>query len=117
MNHFDNQYAFNDGYHVTHHINSRIHWTDMPYEFLINLDKYAENQVVIFDNLGFFDVGILVMTGNWDKLYEHYVHLGTQKKSRDEVVADLKLRLKPIKRSNKVINVIKKDDLSKDLDE
>jgi hypothetical protein len=49
----------------------------MPYEFLINLDKYAENQVVIFDNLGFFDVGILVMTGNWDKLYEHYVHLGT----------------------------------------
>lgn len=57
------------------------------------------------------------MTGNWDKLYEHYVHLGTQKKSRDEVVADLKLRLKPIKRSNKVINVIKKDDLSKDLDE
>ena len=22
----DNQFAFNDGYHVTHHINSRIHW-------------------------------------------------------------------------------------------
>jgi len=48
----------------------------MPYEFMNNIDKYAENKVVVFDNLGFFDVGLHVMLGNWDTLYEHYVHFG-----------------------------------------
>lgn len=38
INHPDNQYAFNDGYHVTHHVHSRTHWTDMPKEFLDNLE-------------------------------------------------------------------------------
>lgn len=112
MNHFDNQYAFNDGYHVTHHINSRIHWTDMPFEFMNNLDQYAEHKAVVFDNLGFFDVGILVMSGKWDTLYDHYVHLGLEKKSKEEVIADLKLRLKPIHRTNRAVN-ISPDDKSK----
>ena len=105
INHIDNQYAFNDGYHITHHINSRIHWTDMPAEFLKDLDKYAENGAVVFDGLGFFDVGVNVMLGNWEKLYEHYVHLGKHKRSKEEVIKDLKYRLIPIKRDNKVTNV------------
>ena len=62
INHSDNQYAFNDGYHVTHHINSRIHWTDMPGHFLKNIDKYHESKVLVFSGLGFFDVGFNVMT-------------------------------------------------------
>lgn len=86
INHSDNQYAFNDGYHVTHHINSRIHWTDMPGHFMKNIDKYAENNVVIFSGLGFFDIGINVMTQNWDVLADHYVHLGKTKMTKAEVI-------------------------------
>ena len=48
MNHPDNQYSFNDGYHVTHHIKSRCHWAEMPKEFLDNLEDYAKNGVIVF---------------------------------------------------------------------
>ena len=103
MNHFDNQYAFNDGYHVTHHINSQVHWTDMPSQFLKNLEKYAENDAVVFDGLGFFDIGLHVFMGWWDSLAEHYVHFTKEKKSKEEVIAMLKVRLQPIERSNRAI--------------
>jgi hypothetical protein len=70
----------------------------MPAEFLNNLDKYAENKAVVFDGMGFFDVGLNIMLGNWDLLFDHYVHLGKHKRSKDEVIKDLKYRLIPIKR-------------------
>jgi hypothetical protein len=85
----------------------------LPYEFLNNLDLYAQNKCVVFDNLGFFDVGDLVMLRRCDTLYDHYVHLGLEKKSKEEVIADLKLRLTAIHRKNKVINVVPDDDKSK----
>lgn len=73
----------------------------MPAEFLKDLDKYAESNAVVFDGLGFFDVGLNVMLGNWDLLYEHYVHLGKEKRTKEEVIKDLKYRLVPIKRREK----------------
>lgn len=111
MNHFDNQYAFNDGYHVTHHVNSRIHWTDMPVKFMDNLEEYAKHDAVVFENLGFFDVGLHVMLGWWDALAERYVHLTKTKRSKQQVIAALKLRLAPIKRTNQPAGgaVTKKD--------
>lgn len=81
----------------------------MPGHFLKNIDKYAENKCVIFSGLGFFDIGINVMTKNWDVLAEHYVHLGKTKKTKAEVIEDLKLRVTPIHRTNRATNVIKKD--------
>ena len=30
MNHVENLFTFNDGYHIVHHMNSRVHWADMP---------------------------------------------------------------------------------------
>lgn len=77
----------------------------MPAEFLKDIDTYAKNGAVVFDGLGFFDVGVNVMMGNWDTLFEHYVHLGKEKRSKEEVIKDLKYRLVPIKRDNKVTNV------------
>lgn len=48
-------------------------------------------------DLAFFDVGIHVMFGWWDKIYdEHYVHLTKDKRSREEVISFLKESLKPI---------------------
>lgn len=29
-----NQRSFNDGYHVVHHQNSRLHWTQLPQRFI-----------------------------------------------------------------------------------
>lgn len=112
MNHFDNQYSFNDGYHVTHHISSRCHWTEMPLHFLENLEEYAESKVLIFDGVGFFDVGLHVFFGWWDALYDnHYVHMTKEKRSREVVIAELKSFLKPIapRAEDLSANTIKKD--------
>lgn len=94
-----NQRTFNDGYHITHHIKSREHWTDMPYHFLQNLEKFRDCGAVVFHSCFFNDVGIAVMTGNWKWLYDHYVHLTPEKRSFEEVKADLQIRLKPIIRN------------------
>jgi len=69
----------------------------MPKDFLENLEAYAEHEVICFKGLGFFDVGVHVMMGWWDKIYdEHYVHLTKEKRSREEVIAFLKSCLKPV---------------------
>merc|ERR1712020_143538 len=63
-----NQTSFNNGYHVTHHINSRIHWHDMPSHFMNNLEKYAENNAVVFQGIDVFGIGFNVFIGRWDLL-------------------------------------------------
>jgi len=71
-----NKVSFNDGYHVIHHANARLHWSELPQEFIRTQDKHMDS--LTFRGIGFFDVGLMVMTGQLRKLVEkHYVHLGT----------------------------------------
>jgi fatty acid desaturase len=102
VNHFDNQVAFNDGYHITHHIHPACHWTEMPIKFLNELEKYAEHDPVMFDCSGFFDIGLNFLIrkqfdpdGAWKWAYEHFIHLTKEKRSFEEVKAFLEERLKP----------------------
>lgn len=104
INHFDNQHAFNDGYHVTHHINSRVHWTELASHFLNNIEKYVANDVLVFDGLGFFDIGLNVFLGRLDVLADHYVHFTKEKKSKAEIIKELKVRLQPIRRNNRLVD-------------
>ena len=39
-----NMVTFNDGYHITHHVNSHCHWSEMPLHFINNIDKCATPQ-------------------------------------------------------------------------
>lgn len=39
----DNQRTFNDGYHIVHHVNSKVHWADMPLQFQATLERHAAN--------------------------------------------------------------------------
>jgi len=103
INHFDNQVAFNDGYHITHHVKPTCHWTEMPLEFLTNLERYAEHDAVVFDRSGFFDIGFNLIIrskfdydGAWKFLVDRFVHFTPEKRSDADVKAFLQERLKPI---------------------
>lgn len=102
-----NRTTFNDGYHVIHHLNARMHWSEIPQHFHDNLDKFAKNGALTFRNIHFFDVGILVMTKQLRKLAEdHYVHLGDKETAPtvDEIEAKLKSWLVPLSKTAATTN-------------
>lgn len=98
INHVENLFTFNDGYHIIHHVNSRVHWSDMPQRFLDTLGEHAEKESINFVGLHFMQVGIYVMTGQLATLAKHYVHLSDTKKSEAQLIAMFKERLKPCPR-------------------
>ena len=87
-----NKICFNDGYHIGHHLYPNMHWTDMPAEFLKNIDKYIENDAIVFEGLDFHLVFVNLMLKRYDFLAERFVNLGNRYKSNEEVVAMLKYR-------------------------
>lgn len=89
-----NDRIFNDGYHVVHHENGKLHWTKMASQFGDNWEEYEKDGTLCFKGIDFFGVGILVMTGQLEKLArDHYV--GTD----PDIVATFKRKLLPITKS------------------
>lgn len=80
----------------------------MPKHFLDNIEEFAANDVMCFENMGFIDIGICVHLGWWDTLYDHYVHLTKEKRTKEDVIGQLKSCLKPIKPRNKDAKITKK---------
>jgi len=93
INHPCNQRSFNDGYHLEHHLHSRRHWSELPRAFLANLPNYAPHGALIFNNIDFFGIGLLVMLGRYDLLGKHLV----PPRSAQEAEALLRHRLLPVK--------------------
>lgn len=91
-----NRRAFNDGYHIGHHLKGTRHWTEMPQELLDNREAYVRADAIVFEKLDFFAVSVLLWTGRWNILARHYVRLDGKPRSDDEVIAMLKSRVHPI---------------------
>ena len=91
-----NQKCFNDGYHIGHHLKPHMHWTDMPVDFQKNADKYGENQAIVFESLDYHQIWWKLMNKRYDQLAEHVVDLGHNFRSKEEIVALLQSRTKPI---------------------
>ena len=93
-----NRRCFNDGYHIGHHLAARAHWTEYPAELEKNLERYAENDAIVFEGLDFFIVWLLLMTGSWQRLAKAYVQLpGAPLRNREQIIALLQERVRPLR--------------------
>eukprot|EP00891_Asterochloris_glomerata_P003559 jgi/Astpho2/3559/Aster-06469 len=68
-----NQRSFNDGYHICHHANSRLHWSQLPAHFQARLGEHAAHQGLVFKHIGFLDIGLAVFLHRWAYLSSHVV--------------------------------------------
>jgi len=92
-----NRRCFNDGYHALHHVMPRCHWTEHPAEFERNIEEYGQNDAVVLRGVDFFQVWLLLMSGNWDRLARAFVRLpGAPERTHEEVIAFLRTRVRPI---------------------
>ncbi len=93
-----NRRSFNDGYHIGHHRQSTMHWTDLPVEFQKNIELYSEREAIVFSGIDFIMVWMLLMCKRYDKLVIHFVELQSPARSTDEVILLLKSRTRMIER-------------------
>jgi fatty acid desaturase len=95
INHPCNQRSFNDGYHVEHHLNSQRHWSELPVNFMNNLDQYAKEDAIVFEGLDFFQVGMYVFLRRYETLSKHLISFNT-KRTAEEAEVFLRARLRPL---------------------
>ncbi|KAL1518920.1 hypothetical protein AB1Y20_003192 [Prymnesium parvum] len=92
-----NMVTFNDGYHITHHVNSHCHWSEMPLHFIKNIEQYEKGGAICFRGLNFLDVSTAIFAGKFDYLAKQIVQLRADPLSHEELVAMMRERLKPIR--------------------
>ncbi|GBG25312.1 Hypothetical Protein FCC1311_015292 [Hondaea fermentalgiana] len=102
VNHPDNQRTYNDGYHIDHHQNSRLHWSEVIQHFEDNIDKFADNDAFVFKEIDTQIVYRHVLNGTYKELYKYWVQLTPDlTRSPEEFEALCRHRLKPIYKDNK----------------
>jgi fatty acid desaturase len=91
-----NDRCFNDGYHIGHHLNARLHWTQMREDYERHIDRYASEDALVFRGVDYFVIWALLMCKAHRRLARHVVRFGPHPKSDDEVVALIRERLQPV---------------------
>lgn len=88
-----NHKAYNDGYHIVHHLKPSMHWSEMPDAYLENIDKYIENDAIVFDGIRDNQhIWFLLMRHDYDTLANKLVNF--KNRTHEEKVAFLKSRVR-----------------------
>eukprot|EP00158_Paraphelidium_tribonemae_P005576 Partr_v1_DN27409_c3_g1_i3_m71695 putative Fatty acid desaturase len=101
MHHMYNVECVNDGYHISHHLNARRHWSDHPAYIVQNRDVYAEKGAIMFRDIDFHGVFLKLMLGKYDQLADLFVYTGPRERrpSHQEIVTMLKDRTRRFTRA------------------
>ena len=91
-----NHKCWNDGYHISHHIEPTMHYTDHPGYFLNTLDEYEKNKALVFEGIGFLTIFILVQSHSWKTLTKYLVNINGMFKDEEEAIALMKERVQRI---------------------
>ncbi len=87
-----NHKAYNDGYHIVHHLKPALHWTEMAKYYEDNYQDFVDADAVVFDGLADNQaVWYLLMTQNYDKMAKHLVDL--KGRTHEEKIDFLKARV------------------------
>lgn len=96
INHRYNQRCFNDGYHISHHLKANRHWTEHPQELIDNAELYVKHDSLVFRDIDFIGVWLLLMTKNYEKLANHFVDMRETPMPREQLIALMKRRTQAI---------------------
>ena len=87
-----NHKCWNDGYHISHHEKQTMHWTEHPTYFRKTLEKYVDNNAIVFDGIHFLHVFVYLMRKRYDLLAKNFVNIGNRFSSDEEIIAFLRTR-------------------------
>ena len=86
-----------ESYHLSHHINPSLHWTQNYVHYHENQNLYREKKATIFRDVHPIEVFVLTtLLRRFDLLAKKYVDL-TNKLSQEEIVELLRQRTRPVK--------------------
>jgi hypothetical protein len=71
-----------------------MHWTDLPNEFLKNLNNYAKENSIIFKKIDFFQVWFFLMTKRYDILAKNLITVNHHIQTKEQAIELLKHRTK-----------------------
>ena len=91
-----NRRAFNDGYHIGHHLSATRHWTEMPADLLATRQQYIAERAIVFTKVDFFLVWLFLMLKRYDWLARCFVSLDGQERPRQEIIDLLRSRTQRI---------------------
>jgi fatty acid desaturase len=91
-----NHRCFNDGYHIGHHVKPNRAWYELPGDFVANIDRYAKEGCIVFRDIDFFLVSVLLFVRRYDVLAKKFVSLDGVERSEAEIIDFLKARTRPV---------------------
>lgn len=91
-----NQTCWNDGYHAVHHLRPALHYTDIPGEFIKNVDRFAQEKTLVFDGIHYLHIFLWLMTKRYDKLAKNLVNLNNMFSSEEEAIQLMKERTRRV---------------------
>ena len=68
----------------------------MPDDFVETMDQYRDEGAVIFEGIDYFQIWVMLMLKRHDWIADRFVDLQDEKRSKQEIVAFMRQRLKPV---------------------